>query len=66
MESSEQDNDVELKGDVELDFNDEKSDPNHSEEKEIPQMQNTYEIGPSQSKTVPMKKGGPVELVKTV
>jgi len=57
---------VELKGDVELDFNDEKSDPNHSEEKEIPQMQNTYEIGPSQSKTVPMKKGGPVELVKTV
>jgi hypothetical protein len=43
-------NDVELKGDLELDFNDESSPP--SEEPASSITPNTFDIGPTTSKTV--------------
>ena len=47
----EEENDVELKGDVELDFNDERTPKSTSESEESKSQQSTYDIGPTQSKT---------------
>lgn len=47
----EEENDVELKGDVELDFNDERTPKSSSESEESKSQQSTYDIGPTQSKT---------------
>ena len=46
-------NDVELKGDVELDFDDEKASEDMKEEKEI--SSKAYEVEPSTSKTIAHK-----------